>query len=90
LKSILIHKRLAHISLEHRLTLIKLLPCFTITMVLIQKDYVKAYAYFRAALLQAPNMSPVLANLGYLYRLTGHYEFAENTYLQAIKKDKTI
>jgi len=58
------------------------------TDALIQKDYVKAYAYFRAALLQAPNMSPVLANLGYLYRLTGHYEFAESTYLQAIKKDK--
>jgi tetratricopeptide (TPR) repeat protein len=58
------------------------------TDALIKKDYVKAYAYFRAAILQAPNMSPVLANLGYLYRLTGHYEFAENTYLQAINKDK--
>jgi tetratricopeptide (TPR) repeat protein len=58
------------------------------TDALIKKDYVKAYAYFRTALLQAPDMSSVLANLGYLYRLTGHYEFAENTYLQAIKKDK--
>jgi Tfp pilus assembly protein PilF len=58
------------------------------TDALINKDYVKAYAYFRAALLQAPNMSPVLANLGYLYRLTGPYEFAQNSYLHALKKDK--
>ena len=55
---------------------------------LVKKDYVKAYAYFRAALLQSPDLSSVLANLGYLYRLTGHYELAERAYLQAIKKDK--
>jgi tetratricopeptide (TPR) repeat protein len=55
---------------------------------LLKKDYVKAYAYFRAAFLQSPELSSVLANLGYLYRLTGHYELAESTYLQAIKKDK--
>jgi tetratricopeptide (TPR) repeat protein len=55
---------------------------------LLKKDYVKAYAYFRAAFLQSPDLSSVLANLGYLYRLTGHYELAERTYLRAIKKDK--
>jgi tetratricopeptide (TPR) repeat protein len=55
---------------------------------LIKKDYVKAYAYFRAAFLQSPDLSSVLANLGYLYRLTGHYELAKRTYLRAIKQDK--
>jgi tetratricopeptide (TPR) repeat protein len=55
---------------------------------LLKKDYVKAYAYFRAAFLQFPDLSSVLVNLGYLYRLTGHYELAERTYLRAIKKDK--
>jgi tetratricopeptide (TPR) repeat protein len=54
---------------------------------LLKKDYVKAYAYFRAAFLQSPNLSSVLANLGYLYRITGHNERAEKTYLQAIKID---
>ncbi|WP_339723469.1 tetratricopeptide repeat protein [uncultured Paraglaciecola sp.] len=56
---------------------------------LIKKDYVKAYAYFRTAIMQSPDLSSALANLGYLYRLTGHYQFSENAYLQAIKKDKT-
>jgi tetratricopeptide (TPR) repeat protein len=55
---------------------------------LLKKDYVKAYAYFRAAFLESPDLSSVLANLGYLYRLTGHYDLAERTYLLAIKKDK--
>lgn len=55
---------------------------------LLKKDYVTAYAYFRAAFLQSPKLSSVLANLGYLYRLTDHYKFAENAYLQAIKNDK--
>jgi tetratricopeptide (TPR) repeat protein len=55
---------------------------------LLKKDYVKAYAYFRAAILKSPELSSALANLGYLYRLTGHYELSENAYLQAIKKDK--
>ena len=55
---------------------------------LLKKDYLKAYAYFRAAYLQSPKLSSVLANLGYLYRVTGHYELAEKTYLQAIKIDK--
>ena len=55
---------------------------------LLKKDYIKAYAYFRSAFLQSPDLSSVLANLGYLYRLTGHYELAERTYLRAIKKDK--
>jgi tetratricopeptide (TPR) repeat protein len=55
---------------------------------LLKKDYVKAYAYFRAAFLQSSDLPSVLANLGYLYRLTGHYELAERTYLRAIKQDK--
>jgi tetratricopeptide (TPR) repeat protein len=55
---------------------------------LIKKDYVKAYAYFRAAILQSPELSSALANLGYLYRLTDHYELAKSAYLQAIEMDK--
>lgn len=55
---------------------------------LLKRNYVKAYAYFRAAILQSPDLSSALANLGYLYRLTGHYRFSENAYLQAIKEDK--
>lgn len=55
---------------------------------LLRKDYVKAYAYFRAAILLAPDLSSALANLGYLYRLTGHFESSELAYLQAIEKDK--
>ena len=56
---------------------------------LLKKDYVKAYAYFRAAFLQTPNLPSVLTNLGYLYRLTGHYELAERAYLRAIKNEKS-
>lgn len=55
---------------------------------LLQKDYVKAYAYFRAAFLRSPNLPSVWVNLGYLYRLTAHYELAENIYLLAIEKNK--
>jgi tetratricopeptide (TPR) repeat protein len=55
---------------------------------LIKKHYLNAYAHFRAALVKYPNLSAVLVNLGYLYRLTGHYELAERAYLRAIKKDK--
>jgi tetratricopeptide (TPR) repeat protein len=55
---------------------------------LLKKDYVTAYAYFRAAILQSPDLSSALANLGYLYRLTSHYELSERAYLQAIKEDK--
>ena len=55
---------------------------------LLKKDYVKAYAYFRSAFLQSPDLSSVLTNLGYLYRLIGQYELAEKTYLWAIKKNK--
>ena len=56
---------------------------------LLKKDYIKAYAYFQAAFLKAPNLSSVMGNLGYLYRLTGHYELAESSYLRALKKDKS-
>jgi tetratricopeptide (TPR) repeat protein len=55
---------------------------------LLKKDYVKAYAYFRSAFMQSPDLSSVLTNLGYLYRLIGQYELAEKTYLWAIKKNK--
>jgi tetratricopeptide (TPR) repeat protein len=51
---------------------------------LLKKNYTEAYAYFRAALLQSPNVPSVLANLGYLYRLTGHYDMAEKIYQRAI------
>jgi tetratricopeptide (TPR) repeat protein len=55
---------------------------------LVKKDYLKAYAYFRTAVLHASDLSSVWANLGYLYRLTGYYELAESTYLFAIQKDE--
>jgi Flp pilus assembly protein TadD len=55
---------------------------------LIKKDYIKAYAYFRAAILRSPDLSSALANLGYLYRLSGHYEHSENAYLRAISLEK--
>lgn len=55
---------------------------------LIKKDYVTAYAYFRAAILRSPDLSSALANLGYLYRLTGHLGYSEVAYLQAISKEK--
>lgn len=55
---------------------------------LLQKEYVRAYAYFRRAVKLDPKLSSALANLGYLYRLTGHYEYSENAYMQAITKDK--
>ena len=55
---------------------------------LLTDEYDKAYAYFRAAISHAPHSAPVLANLGYLYRLNGHKQFAEDAYLRALDVDQ--
>ena len=55
---------------------------------LLNKNYLLAYAYYRAAYLQAPKQTQLLANLGYLYRLNEFYSYAENAYQQALNIDK--
>ena len=55
---------------------------------LLNKHYLLAYAYFRAAYLAEPSQAHLLANLGYLYRLKKHYTFAESAYQEAISVDK--
>lgn len=52
---------------------------------LVAADYVKAYAYLRAAIESDNSFQSPWINLGLLYRLTGHHHWAENTYLQAIQ-----
>ncbi|KXI29265.1 tetratricopeptide repeat protein [Paraglaciecola hydrolytica] len=55
---------------------------------LLNKNYLLAYAYYRAAYLEDPKQAHISANLGYLYRLNEHYTYAEYAYLQALKIDK--
>ena len=55
---------------------------------LLKHNYDKAYAYFRGALNLDPGSAETLANLGFLYRLNGFYQFAEDSYLQAIAVDQ--
>jgi tetratricopeptide (TPR) repeat protein len=55
---------------------------------LLKGQYDKAYAYFKAAINQEPTLSSGLANLGYLYRLNGYDQFAEDAYLRAIDVDQ--
>lgn len=47
----------------------------------------EAYAYFRAAILADKQFQDAWANMGILYRMTGHYDWAENTYEQALTID---
>lgn len=51
---------------------------------LLQKKLNKAYAYFRASVLNNPSHSATWVNLGYLYRLANDYGKAEMAYKQAI------
>lgn len=51
---------------------------------LINENYKKAYAYFRQALLTDQQFQSAWINLGILYRMTGHWDWAENTYKTAL------
>jgi tetratricopeptide (TPR) repeat protein len=55
---------------------------------LLHKNYLQAYAYFRAAYLAEPKQAYLLANLGYLYRLNSLNKMAEQVYLLAIDIDR--
>ncbi|UAA38451.1 tetratricopeptide repeat protein [Paraneptunicella aestuarii] len=55
---------------------------------LIQKDFTQAYAYFRSAILSDLSFQSSWTNLGTLYRMTEHYDWAEKTFLHAIKLDE--
>ncbi|MCC2608199.1 tetratricopeptide repeat protein [Planctobacterium marinum] len=52
---------------------------------LLKSDYLTAYAYFRAAVSTDSQFQDAWANMGILYRMTGHYDWAENTYHEALK-----
>ena len=51
---------------------------------LLKKDYKRAYAYFREALILAPKFDSAWVNLGFLYRLKEVYKYAEDAYKQAL------
>jgi tetratricopeptide (TPR) repeat protein len=52
---------------------------------LVKASYKESYAYFREALLVDPQFQDAWANMGILYRMTGHYDWAENTYTEALR-----
>ncbi len=54
---------------------------------LLNKDYDRAYAYFKAAATLDGRFDSTFVNLGILYRLTGHYEEAETSYQYALNLD---
>lgn len=54
---------------------------------LLSGDYLKAYAYFRESILTDDQFKPSWINLGILYRVTGHYDWAEHTYEQVLEID---
>jgi tetratricopeptide (TPR) repeat protein len=54
---------------------------------LVNKEYTKAYAYFRAATTTAPNFSAAWANLGILYRMNGYKNVAMKSYRYAVYVD---
>lgn len=55
---------------------------------LVNKEYDKAYAYFRAGLLIYPEFDSTWVNLGVLYRTKGLMKPAEKSYLNAIALDQ--
>ena len=55
---------------------------------LLNRNYDKAYAYFKAALLSSSSHAGTWVNLGLLYRKMGLYELAHIAYTQAITVDK--
>jgi tetratricopeptide (TPR) repeat protein len=52
---------------------------------LVNKQFIKAYAYLKAATKAAPSFSPAWANLGILYRMKGYLVLAEKSYRHALK-----
>jgi len=50
----------------------------------LRKDYLSAYAYFRAALVVKPHFHSAWINLGILYRLNNYYPQAESAYQHAL------
>ncbi|WP_206485744.1 tetratricopeptide repeat protein [Thalassotalea sp. G2M2-11] len=55
---------------------------------LVDKQYSRAYAYFKQATQLAPSFSPAWGNLGILYKLTANYTEAEKAYQYAIAIDQ--
>jgi Flp pilus assembly protein TadD len=52
-------------------------------------DIVEAVVYFRQAIIESDGVfSPAWTNLGLLYRQSGHLDYAEAAYLQAIEVDR--
>ncbi|MEW9799354.1 tetratricopeptide repeat protein [Alteromonas sp. CYL-A6] len=54
---------------------------------LIDKDFDKAYAYFRAAAITAPELAQTWTNLGVLYRFAWALDDAERTYRYVLAND---
>jgi len=54
---------------------------------LIQKNYIEAYAYIRRSTQVDPEFSPSWSNLGILYKLNGNAELAKTVYRHAIALD---
>lgn len=52
---------------------------------IVDKDFTKAYAYFKAAIEMAPNFSSAWANLGILYRMQGYSTLAKKIYRIALE-----
>ncbi|MBF7071967.1 tetratricopeptide repeat protein [Glaciecola sp. MH2013] len=57
------------------------------TDALLERNYTKAYRYFKAAIQSNEYYEGSWVNLGYLYRLMGKVELAEQSYLRAIELD---
>lgn len=55
---------------------------------IVDNKYDVAYAYLKSAIVTLPTYSNSWGNLGLLYRLTNHYDFAEKTYQYALSLDK--
>ncbi|WP_416307847.1 tetratricopeptide repeat protein [Neptunicella sp. SCSIO 80796] len=54
---------------------------------LVAKDFNRAYAYFRQAMLTDPDYISGWSNLGVLYRMSGHYQWAEQVYNAGLALD---
>lgn len=50
-------------------------------------DYNAAYAYLKESILTDASFQASIINLGILYRMTNHYDWAENTYKQVLALD---
>lgn len=51
---------------------------------LIANSYTRAYSYFRAAAVLAPELEQSWVNLGVLYRMVGEYDYAQQSYEYAL------